>query len=467
MKKVLILILLGLFLSAQAQKIYWTDGSSGKIQKHNIDGSGTTTDIMTGIASGYALAVDFEADELYWTDFAASTIKKINLSSLSVTPILSNTEGIVSPRGIAIDGNNNRMFWADNSTKKIQRSTLTGTSITDIVSTGLVSPGYVAYDPAAQKVYFADNGIEMKKIMRCNIDGTSLEDVVTGLNQVWGIAFNSLDNNIYWIDAGIDKIQKGNVNTLPVTKTDVVTGLTGNPRGLVINAAGSLVYWTDIVTQDVTRATTSGASVTQLFTGIPYPQGIAISWDSSLPVELISFTSATDKNSVKLNWSTTYELNNKGFAVERKTNGEYKEIAFVNGVGTTNNSHSYTYEDKNLQSGNYSYRLKQIDFNGIYKYYNLSGDATVGVPKVFSLSQNYPNPFNPATSINFELPQNAFVNLKVFDVTGKEVSSIVNQNLQAGYYSFKFDASTLSSGSYFYKIDAGSFTSMKKMILIK
>lgn len=462
----LVLLFLG-YSEGYSQKIYWTDGSSGKLQKHNIDGSGITTDVLTGLSSGYALAVDNDAGELYWTDFSAATIKKININSLTVTPILSSTDGLLSPRGIAIDGNNNRMFWADNSTKKIQRSTLTGTGVTDIVSTGLVSPGYVAYDPLNSKVYFADNGVGMKKIMRCNVDGSNLEDVATSLNQVWGISFNSLDNNIYWIDSGVDKIQKGNVSALPVTKADVVTGLTGNPRGLAINAAGLLIYWTDNSTQDISRATTSGASVTQLFSGIPYPQGVAINWDSALPVELVSFNSSIDKNSVKLNWTTSYELNNKGFSIERKSDAEFKEISFVNGFGNSNNNQSYTFNDVNLRTGKYSYRLKQIDLNGNYKYYALSNEVTIGAPQQFILSQNYPNPFNPVTNIEFELPKNSFVDLKVFDITGKEVSSLVNQSLNAGYYQFKFDASGLSSGSYFYKISAGNFTSMKKMIVVK
>lgn len=468
MKKYFVLFLIFIFSQTFAQKIYWTDGSTGKLQEHNIDGSGITTDILTsGIASGYALDVDLDADELYWTDFSAATIKKINLTSLVVTPILSSVDGIGGPRGIAIDANNNRMFWADNSTKKIQRSTLTGTAITDIISTGLVSPGYIAYDLYGGKLYFADNGVGMKKIMRCNFDGSNLEDVVTLLNQVWGIAFNYLDNNIYWIDSGIDKIQKGNVSTLPVAKVDVVTGLTGNPRGIVINAAGSLIYWTDNSSQDISRATTSGGSVTQLFSGIPYPQGVAINWDSSLPVELQSFNSSVYRNDVKLVWSTASELNNRGFSVERKSTGEFKEISFVNGMGTTGNAHTYSFEDGNLQTGNYSYRLKQMDYNGNFKYYELANEVTVGVPKQFSLLQNYPNPFNPVTSIEFEIPENSFVELKIFDIAGREVAQILSQSMSAGYYKYKFDAGSLSSGSYFYRIKANNFTGLKKMIVIK
>ncbi|MBS1492552.1 MAG: T9SS type A sorting domain-containing protein [Bacteroidetes bacterium] len=467
MKKYFIIFLILVSSPVFCQFIYWTDGSAGKLQEHPIDGSGTTTDVLTGIASGYALTVDNTSNDMYWTDFAASTISKINLVSTTVTPLLSNADGIIGPRGIAIDAANNRMYWADNSTKKIQRSTLTGTGITDIVSTGLVSPGFVAYDALNAKVYFADNGVGMKKIMRCNFDGSSIEDVATSLSQVWGIAFNSIDNCIYWIDSGADAIQKGNVATLPVTKVDIITGLTGNPRGIVIDALNNYLYWTDNSTQDIKRATTGGTSITQLITGIPYPQGVAINWLSAVPVELTNFNSAVNKNSVKLVWSTISELNNKGFVVERKSIGEFKEIGFVNGSGNSNNIHNYKYEDKNLPVGNFSYRLKQVDYNGNFKYYNLANEVNVGVPNQYSLSQNYPNPFNPVTNIEFELPQNIYVELKVFDVTGREVSTIVSQALQSGYYKYSFDASSISSGSYFFRLNAGSFSAMKKMIVIK
>lgn len=264
MKKYFIIFLLLAFTEAFSQKIYWTDGSSGKLQEHAIDGSGVTTDILTSIASGYALGINLSANELYWTDFSAATIKKIDLGTFVVTPILSSTDGLQGPRGIALDVGNSRMYWADNTAKKIQRSALNGGSVTTIISTGLVSPGYVAFDSASGKVYFADNGVGMKKIMRCNFDGSNLQDVATGLSQVWGIAFDAVDNNIYWIDSGIDKIQKGNVSTLPVTKTDVVTGITGNPRGLVIDASHSLIYWTDNATQDIKRATTGAQELLSL-----------------------------------------------------------------------------------------------------------------------------------------------------------------------------------------------------------
>lgn len=188
-----------------------------------------------------------------------------------------------------------------------------------------------------------------------------------------------------------------------------------------------------------------------------------------LPVELASFTSSVNGNSTKLEWSTVNELNNSGFDIERKISGsnEWKKISFVSGHGTTNNSQNYSYEDKNIVSGKYQYRLKQIDFNGNYEYFNLSNEIEIGVPKKFNLSQNYPNPFNPATKISFELPKTSKVKLSVYDITGKLASELVNGQREAGYYTIEFNGSSFASGMYFYRIEADEFTSTKKMILVK
>jgi hypothetical protein len=187
-----------------------------------------------------------------------------------------------------------------------------------------------------------------------------------------------------------------------------------------------------------------------------------------LPVELAAFSAGVNGNTVMLNWNTVSEENNSGFEIERISFGTgWNKIGFVAGKGTVNTQQNYSFTDNELSSGRYNYRLKQIDYNGNYKYYTLQNEVVIGVPSKFELSQNYPNPFNPTTIINYQLAINSFVNLKIYDVAGREVMQLVNEIKQAGYYTVKFDGSMLSSGMYFYKIQAGDFVSTKKMILVK
>jgi len=203
-----------------------------------------------------------------------------------------------------------------------------------------------------------------------------------------------------------------------------------------------------------------------------------------VPVELVSFTAKVVESNVKLNWQTITETNNMGFDVERapsksppkgETFGEWESIGFVAGLGTTTELHSYSFIDLNVFLGFYQYRLKQNDFDGSFTYSDIV-EVEVLSPNVFSLEQNYPNPFNPSTKIKFTIPQSpllggdgrgGLVTLKVYDVLGNEITTLVNEEKSVGSYEAEFDGSNLSSGIYFYSLSSGNFFSTKKMILLR
>jgi photosystem II stability/assembly factor-like uncharacterized protein len=190
--------------------------------------------------------------------------------------------------------------------------------------------------------------------------------------------------------------------------------------------------------------------------------------DPSVPVELTSFKAAVSGSNVTLSWSTATETNNSGFDIERSMKGkDYSVVGFVQGAGTVTESMSYVYNDENLLPGFYNYRIRQNDFDGSYKFYNLESEVEITAPAVYSIQQNYPNPFNPVTKINFSIPSAGKVNITVYDIIGNEVAEIVNQELEAGTHSADFNAASLTSGVYFYKITAGSFTQTMKMLLLK
>jgi hypothetical protein len=200
---------------------------------------------------------------------------------------------------------------------------------------------------------------------------------------------------------------------------------------------------------------------------------IAATWNISvIPVELTSFTASVTGNNVTLDWETATEVNNSGFAIERKSaNSEFIQIGFVPGFGTTAEPKAYTFTDNSLLPGAYSYRLKQIDFDGTFEYSDIV-EVEVLTPDEFALAQNYPNPFNPSTKITFALAVDSKVSLKIFDVLGQEVTTLVNQDLTAGVHNYEFNALSINSGVYFYKIEATGvngteFVDVKKMILLK
>jgi hypothetical protein len=193
-----------------------------------------------------------------------------------------------------------------------------------------------------------------------------------------------------------------------------------------------------------------------------------------LPVEITSFTSAVMNNDVKLIWKTSFEMDNQGFEIQRtdlNPNSDWTNLGYVSGHGTTQNSNNYAFEDKNIRTGKYKYRLKQNDYNGNFKYFDLNNNVEIGVPLKFDVSQNYPNPFNPITKIDYQIPENGKVKLIIYDILGREIKNVVNETKEGGYYSEVINAGSLSSGVYMYRLtfegNNNKFTITKKMSLIK
>jgi photosystem II stability/assembly factor-like uncharacterized protein len=187
-----------------------------------------------------------------------------------------------------------------------------------------------------------------------------------------------------------------------------------------------------------------------------------------MPVELTSFSAIISNSKVQLYWSTATELNNHGFEIERSLDKTiWATIGFREGYGTRSEPQDYTYSDdiSEISSSKFYYRLKQIDFDGSFEYSDIV-EVEIA-PSVFFLSQNYPNPFNPSTSIQYAISSRQFVTLKVYDVLGKEIATLVNEERIAGTYEIIFNSSSLASGIYYYQIRAGDYVETKKMILMK
>ncbi|MGD8777840.1 MAG: FG-GAP-like repeat-containing protein [Ignavibacteria bacterium] len=215
--------------------------------------------------------------------------------------------------------------------------------------------------------------------------------------------------------------------------------------------------------------------------------------NAPMPVELTSFTARFDKlndqqNCVVLNWQTATEVNNYGFEIERntplqspleggmsETRGVWETLAFINGHGNSNSPKSYNFTDKTVTEGKYQYRLKQIDFDGSFEFSNtveISFINSQTLPAEFELFQNYPNPFNPTTAIQYSMPETGLVSLRIYNLLGQEVKTLVSKEQTAGVYNVQWNGENnvgqkVTSGIYIYRIESGKFVDSKKLVLLK
>ncbi len=305
---------------------------------------------------------------------------------------------------------------------------------------------------------------------------------VSGNNSIGGfIGYNDYDEN------NNDPIVENCYSTGTVSGNSKVGGFLGQnitscpqncfwdteTSGLSNSACGTGKTTAEMQTQST--FTDVGWDFTDIWFMNGYPE---LQNNHPLPVELVTFSAVKIKNGISLTWETATEINNYGFEIQRKNKNEkWKRVGFVEGHGNSNSPKHYKYIDNSVNAGKYFYRLKQIDINGNYKYSEIT-EVNFGLPTKFVLNQNYPNPFNPETTIQYTIPNivmhalsqqttSQHVQLKVYDILGKEIATLVNKNQKPGIYKVVFDASQLSSGLYFYELKAGNFVQIKKMILLQ
>jgi len=198
--------------------------------------------------------------------------------------------------------------------------------------------------------------------------------------------------------------------------------------------------------------------------------------NSPLPVQLSTFTSNVKDRNITLLWETKTELNAQKFEVDRELvpSAAWQKVGEIHAVGNSNVPQKYSYTDKLLNAGKYSYRLKMIDNTGAYQYTSVVEGVITG-PKDYHISQNYPNPFNPSTKIDYQLPVDSKVVVDIYSITGQRVANLLNKVQPMGYYTIEVNAVSLglSSGVYFCSVRAVSndgkneISAVKKMVLLK
>ncbi len=198
-----------------------------------------------------------------------------------------------------------------------------------------------------------------------------------------------------------------------------------------------------------------------------------------IPVEMVYFTGDAIAKGISLEWATETEVNNYGYYIERREQGQaienhWEAIGFVKGANNSSSRREYSYLDEGVQIGTtYQYRLRQVDFDGTFDCQS-SGIITLTFRDVqpLELYSNRPNPFNDNTTISFFLPGQEYVTLEVVDIYGNVMNRLVSQTLNAGNRQFTWDGrdesgSVAPSGNYIYRLNAGGEVLTGKMVLVR
>ena len=361
-------------------------------------------------------------------------------------------------------GEFSKFFWTTNAGVQWVNQPCSFSWIKDMVSNGngIVLAGTYGngiYRSTNNGIGFIESGLANRNVRAVAVDKYGV--FYAGSEGL----YKSTDNGITWIQV----IPPSVISTVYDIKVANNNTILAAGRGLFISSDDG-VTWQSVQSgvENTYLTCISLDSLDNVYVG-SY-NGVYL-LNKPVPVEFLSFSSSVVDDDVTLNWTTATETNNSGFQIERREtknerSEDWESIGFINGNGTTTETKSYSYIDENLSSGIYQYRLKQIDFDGTFEYSNIVETEIIS-PAKFSLEQNYPNPFNPSTTISWQSPINSHQTLKVFDVLGNEVVTLVNEYRTAGIYEAEFNATKLSSGIYYYQLKAGDFVHTKKMILMK
>ncbi len=219
----------------------------------------------------------------------------------------------------------------------------------------------------------------------------------------------------------------------------------------------------------------------QLFLSITYcgdGPGCVCIWRSDfyLPVEMLGFSAVGGNDLVTVNWSTASESELSRFRIARSTDPD-DGYTFIGAVNAENSAtgHNYSFVDDNVINGEtYYYKLHIQDANGGLHVYNdgerahiASARPGTGLVSEYSLAQNFPNPFNSQTAFNFTLATSERVSLKVFDLLGREVATIVDRKLDAGSHTINWSAEGLATGVYVYTLKTNGYSDTKKLLFLK
>lgn len=384
-------------------------------------------------ASILAVVVIAQSQQVYWVQATYADPKVRTCDSAGHGVTTASLPAGALPHGLALHGGSSSLYWASGAYAQahVGRTTRTFSS-TDTLPNGGVGSSYqgIALDTVAGNVYWTTTSVwQGSSVRRAKLDGSSEARVIGygahSIQDLRGIALDLQKQRMYWADLTGGMIRSATLDGQDVL--DILNGLQG-PVGVALDLPRGKVYWCEANGHVIRRANLDGSSPATIVSGLAAPQYLAI-----------------DAKSKLLYW-TELGVNGHGW-IKRATLDGANVTTLLGAVES--DSVLYPAGIAVLETG------------------PATGVEETRLPTEFVLMQNYPNPFNPTTTISYALPQPAHVTLAVYDMLGRQVAVLVDENASAGVHDVRFDATGLSSGVYVYRLHAGTFTQARGLVLAK
>ncbi len=415
--------------------------------------SGTDDQVRVGAALLGSGSVDgdasFQVSLVTSADFTSDTEATITVSLISVGPSSSDRDEFdTDALGLSVGLN-----------PPVSDPTLSADSATDVSADFSAVGDGDAADDSDGEVTFA--------VVFADETGAA----TAGQEVTWTVANNGAES-IYVLGASVSEVEAGDEATVSSTSGD------DGSSSITLDSEGDKFAGSTSAT--VTASTSADNSEG---TTLALSADFSVTWDVPVPAELASFAAdVTTDQHVQLQWAVSSQTNNLGWEVYRSVDNDVfdRVSGLIAGDGTSDTFRSFDFLDQELPATDVVYYyLRQIDLNGTATRSNVIEVALAptavleqALPLTTALAQNYPNPFNPETTIQFDLAVETSVSLRVFDMTGQVVRTLVGESLRAGTYTELWDGTNergvkVGSGVYFYELKAGAFSSKKKMTLLQ
>ena len=258
---------------ARADKLYWTDYSTEKIERVNPDGTGRNAVITTGVVDLGDLAVDPSGGKIYWADWGTGKVQRANLDGTGVQDLIT---GLTDPDGIALDLTAGKMYFTDPGDGTIRSANLDGTGMQTIYTDLVYRPYRIALDVPSGQMYWTSNTASVLftigKVQRATLAGGSVADIVPVGSYLRDLALDLVNNKIYWSNSGDNRIQQANLDGTGAV--NIKTGVQ-NVNGLAVDPIGSRLFYSDYFTDTIHRTNLDGSGdVTIVNTGLIATNGL-------------------------------------------------------------------------------------------------------------------------------------------------------------------------------------------------